>query len=376
MAKYLFVDGNNLGVRAAFAHHDLHIDLIDFDGDFNPDDAMDADKRFPTGVLFGFTKSLMAIRRNNPEHFITIVWDGGHKRRTEESKVGVEKGIIPEAYKENRRTGKVPQAVLDFHKQKKPLQEMLAKTNIPQIVAEGEEADDVIASYVTKYATEENDLILHTNDKDYYQLLTPGVSILSKSETLSSSWFSSTYGITPIQWVDVGAMQGDDGDNIFGVPGWGEATALDHIKQFGSSEGVLKHFHEIYDHLRGKYPDLKGDDFKALKNMKTEKKGLPKYPHIAEWMPFTGVALALENKDIKMPKVALTALIYESRVTLAKVLKKMHTDISLPALPCWDRNKAEEFVTICRRYRLNEIEPFAAVLCGQQKKFEKEVDRI
>ena len=107
--KFLFIDGNNLGVRTAFANSGLRADMIDFKkDDFNPDEAFDDDKSFPTSTLHGFFKTLAMCRQQYPEFYIAVVWDSGYKRRTEESQAAVEKGVIPEPYKANRHRGEKP----------------------------------------------------------------------------------------------------------------------------------------------------------------------------------------------------------------------------------------------------------------------------
>ena len=70
MSNYMFIDGNNLACRAAFANPSLKIDLIDFSSDFNPDDAMDDDKTFQTGAIHGFMRSIATLRRNHPDFYI------------------------------------------------------------------------------------------------------------------------------------------------------------------------------------------------------------------------------------------------------------------------------------------------------------------
>ena len=115
----------------------------------------------------------------------------------------------------------------------------------------------------------------------------------------------------------------------------------------------IKYLHEKYDDVRKDYPDLTGEEFEKLANICTEKeqekkdngeawKG--KYPDIKERMPFTGVALAFEEKRWKPKKTAgvkneIMALIFEERVELAYSLKQM--DIDIEDLPEIIEQKAE-----------------------------------
>lgn len=365
MDRLMLVDGNNLAMRSAYAFN-LSVNLVDFSKDFNPDDVMDDHNNFPTGVLHGFFKSLANIRTHYPEHYIAVVWDGGYKYRSEISKAAVEKGEIPEAYKENRHKKAPDEQMLNFLRQKEELRSAISMTNMPQIVVEGQEADDVIASYVDKYLPHMQSIIMATNDKDYFQLLDSKVMILKSDSIIDTDWFSSEYGgLKPRQWVDAAAFSGDSGDNIFGVPGWGETTAVKAVKEHGSFEGVMLHFHKEFDHLREKHPDIKGEELEALKSIKNSN-DRQKYPNISESTPFTGVAAAVEGGKLKMPKVVLTALMYEGRAKLAKVLKQMKRDIALPALPNWSRNKQADFMKFCEKYRLREVSALSGSLCGTQ----------
>jgi 5'-3' exonuclease len=365
MGKLMFIDANNLGVRSAFANSELHADTIDFSKDFNPDDTLDGKTQFPTGAIHGFFRSITSYRKEYPEHYLVAVWDGGYPRRLAMSQEAVKTGAIPEAYKENRRKKDAPQPIKDFVRQKPEIQAMLSLTNIPQVIVRGEEADDVIASYVDQ--DHDNELIAQTTDKDYYQLFRDKVTILrGDGIMLDRDWFVREYGIQPKQWVDVAAFMGDDGDNIFGVPGWGEGTSCKYIAEHGDYQTVLRLFHEQYDKVRDTLPDLSGEEFRVLKGLKN-KKGHSVYPDLTDTMPFTGVAMAYENGKIKLPKVALTALMYESRTGLAYSLKMMRKDIKVPALPAtWDRQKQDEFVAVCDKYQLSVVSQDADVICAKQ----------
>ena len=363
--KYLFVDGNNLGCRSSFVHKSLSINLIDYTQDFNPDSIGSSKGEFPTGATHGFLRTIAAIRRDYPDRYVVVVWDGKSKARIEEAKAAMEKGIVPSGYKSNRPENERVPEVAAFHQQKPVIMEALSMTNIPQIVKKDEEADDVIASFVT--AMPDDDIMVLTGDKDFYQLFRHQMTILeSGGNILTEAWFRQAYGISPAQWVDVGALMGDDGDAIHGIPFWGEKTATREIVQHGTCEAVLSALHAEFDPLRVQYPDVCGDEFNMLKELKTPK-GKLKFPHLKPWMPFTGVALACENGAIKMPRSSVMALVYESRVALAKSLKGMHRNIKLPNLPVdLERDKVAEFKEICSKYGLREVSASAELICSKQ----------
>lgn len=313
--KYLFIDGNNLAIRCAFAN-----------------EALSNKEGVPTGVHFGVFQSLINLKQSYPEHRFLIVWDGKSKRRMLESRSSVESGLIKSAYKENRKKDEQPKPLLDFFAQSSFLKKGIQQTGIPQIRLEDYESDDVIASYC-KIMKDNNEIVVVTSDEDYMQILDNNVAIydgMKQKTTTQDSWKKEN-GVDPKQHVDIGALMGDTGDNIFGVYGVGEKTALKLIQEHGTYQGVYAFLHKEYDQLRIKYPDLKEEDFKKLASI-TTKSGEAKYPEITFKTPFTGVVWAVENKEIKpIPKTTLMMLMFEERVKLAYSLKKMDDDI--PNLP-------------------------------------------
>jgi len=313
--KYLFIDGNNLAIRSSFANSELK-----------------NSEGLPTGVHYGVFQSLVNFKQQYPEHKIVIFWDGKSARRMEESTLAVKKGLVKSAYKQNRPKEDLPQPLQDFYDQSLNLKKGIEQAGIPQMRMGNYETDDLIAAYCKKLKAE-NEIICVTNDKDYYQLLDDNV-VMSKwsggDETvITKESFVADNGIQPPQHVDCGALSGDTGDNIFGIPSWGEKTALKAIQQLGNWQSVLKKYKSELDPLRAKYPDLKDNPeaFKKLESIQTNS-GKPKYPEITIGMPYTGVALAVEEKKIKaIKKTVLLALMHEERVALAYSLKKMDDDI-------------------------------------------------
>jgi len=316
--KYLLIDGNNLACRIAFANTELK-----------------NKEGIPTGIHFGMFQSLVGLRQQFQDYQVLIVWDGKSQRRIAESNVGVKKGLIKSAYKENRKKDEIPQALKDFYSQSSYLQKGIGQTGIPQIRLAEYEADDVIASYCKKLR-DSNEVVVVTTDKDYYQVLHDNVSLwngMTLQLTRKPGW-EKKFGIKPHQSIDCGAIEGDTGDNIFGVPGWGEKGSLKAIQEHSSWQKVVEFYHSKCDKFREQYPDLKDNEseFKRLADIQT-KSGKPKYTEIKIDMPFTGVALAIEDakvKDIKKNEIMI--LMFEERVALAYSLKKMDDEIDLPPI--------------------------------------------
>jgi len=310
--KYLLIDGNNMAIRSAFAHQELR-----------------NSEGIPTSVHFGVLQSLIHLKEHYPTHQMLVVWDGKSKRRMTEAIKGVEDGIIRSGYKENRQKDEQPQPLLDFYKQAPYLKRGLATAAIPQIRLSDFEADDVIASYCKKLKGD-NEIVVVTSDKDYYQILDSNVDMYDgmKQELISEESLNEKMKITPEQYVEVGALMGDTGDNIFGIPGWGETTALKAIQEHKKWKKVYEHYENSYGELRKKFSDITDEEeFKKLTSIKTQK-GNQKYPEIKIGMPYSGLTLAVEEKKTKnIKKNILMALMFKERVKLAYSLKKMDDDI-------------------------------------------------
>lgn len=220
--KLLLIDANNLAFRVHWTHRRLVYNTM------------------PVGLLFGFFRSLISFKRNFPEHQFVIAWDGGYKRRLEESEKAVEQGMIKSSYKANRREMKeLDPMIANVFEQMQPLQEALKLFRVLQVTVKGFEADDVIYSYVKKNKDGEN--LVVTTDKDYYQLIGENTSVYDamKNNLWTKKVFMDSYGFEPELWVDVGALSGDSGDNIISVNGIGEKTAVKLVKEFGNIDQIF-----------------------------------------------------------------------------------------------------------------------------------------
>lgn len=330
--QYLLIDGNNLACRVSWANETL----TNSDG-------------VPTGVHYGFMNSLISLKNRFPNAQMLIAWDGKSDFRMKLSKEANEKGLIPALYKSNRVKDELPKPLKDFYSQANYLKKGIGTLGIPQIRYEDQEADDILASYA-KQLSENNEVILVTSDKDYYQMLKPNVTIYDgmKQISISEYDFKNMTGLDPCQWVDVGSLMGDDGDAIFGVPGWGEKTAIKEILNHKTVQNLITNYDEKYKNYRETYADLcKISDqntyvwFDELVKAKSEK-GKTLYPEISYNMPYTGVLYAYHKGLIKMPKVDIMLLVFQDRVRVAYKLKKSIDNISdLPEIQEQDKNESK-----------------------------------
>jgi len=131
--------------------------------------------------------------------------------------------------------------------------EVLAAMNIPSIEHEGYEADDIIGSLALKGEKEGCDVIVLTGDRDSFQLISDKTIVVlpstraGKTETkiYDKQAIIEQYGLSPEQLIDVKGLMGDTSDDIPGVPGIGEKTAVALVKQYKTLEGVYEHIDEI-----------------------------------------------------------------------------------------------------------------------------------
>ena len=125
------------------------------------------------------------------------------------------------------------------------IRELIGLMGIPVLEREGYEADDILGT-VSLYCEENGgEALLVTGDRDSFQLSGPRTTILytkkgiAETVRVTPEYIRDTYGVEPVQLIDVKALMGDASDNIPGVPGVGEKTALKLIQQYGSLNAVL-----------------------------------------------------------------------------------------------------------------------------------------
>ena len=198
-------------------------------------------KGFDTSAIFGFTNSLIElIRREKPTH-LAVVFDVGKEnvRTADFTEYKANRSDTPEAIKN---------AVPYIHR-------ILEAMHIPILGVEGYEADDVIGTIANKAEKEGYTTFMVTPDKDFAQLVTDKIKIYKPGlkggdvEILGVEEVKAKYEIEdPKQVIDFLAMMGDAVDNIPGLEGVGEKTAMKFLKEFGSIENLLANT----DQLKGK----------------------------------------------------------------------------------------------------------------------------
>ncbi|MBE3590025.1 MAG: DNA polymerase I [Firmicutes bacterium] len=190
----------------------------------------------PTNALYGFLSMLFRLLEDErPSHLAVALDLPGGTFRDE----------LFEAYKGHR-----PPMPDDLRSQEALLKECLAVLRIPVLAAPGFEADDVIGTAARAAVEAGFDVLIVTGDRDAFQLVGPHVEVrmtrrgITEMERVDEAAVRERYGLLPEQLVDVKALMGDASDNIPGVPGIGEKTAVRLVQQFHDLEGVLAHAEE------------------------------------------------------------------------------------------------------------------------------------
>lgn len=219
--RVLLIDGHSLAYRAFYA---LPVEnFVSSTGQH-------------TNAIYGFASMLINLIRDEKPTHIAAAFDVSRKTfRTEK---------FPE-YKANRKS--TPD---EFRSQISYIYELLNAFRIPAYEMDGFEADDLIATIVSKIGKDSETLIC-TGDRDSFQLVTDSVTVLypKKGVTdlarMTPAAVKEKYGLTPEQYPDFAALRGDPSDNLPSIPGVGEKTAAKWVIEYKSLENLLSHVDEI-----------------------------------------------------------------------------------------------------------------------------------
>jgi DNA polymerase I len=197
----------------------------------------------PTAGVFGFTSVLLRLFEQDKPDYLAVAFDTGRTFRDD----------LYSEYKGTRQ--KMPD---DLKPQIERIRQLVDVFNIPRLEKEGFEADDVIGS-VARWAVEQGLAVkIITGDRDLLQLVSNRVAVnlpgkgLADARDFFPEDVEEYLGVRPDQVVDYKALVGDTSDNIPGVSGIGEKTAVSLLHDFDTLDGVYEHIHEIRDAVRKK----------------------------------------------------------------------------------------------------------------------------
>jgi DNA polymerase-1 len=190
----------------------------------------------PTNAAFGYTQMLLKVVRDHQPDYAAVVFD-----RPEPT---FRHALYP-AYKANR-----PPVPAELVPQFEWIKRITAALGVPQVEVPGQEADDLIATIARRAEAAGIETVIVTGDKDFCQVVSDRVTLLDtmKDKATGPAEVRERYGVGPERVVDVMALMGDAVDNVPGVPGVGEKTAVKLIAEHGSLEGVFA----AADSIKGK----------------------------------------------------------------------------------------------------------------------------
>jgi len=181
----------------------------------------------PTGALFGVVNMLRATLKERPDYVAFVLDASGPTFRD---------ALYPE-YKANR-----PPMPEELRAQVEPMRRIVQALGFPLLCVDGVEADDVIGTLALQGAAQGLDVTISTSDKDFAQLVRPGVTLvntMSGSRMDSAEAVMEKFGVRPEQIVDFLALMGDTVDNVPGVEKCGPKTAAKWLGEYGTLDAVM-----------------------------------------------------------------------------------------------------------------------------------------
>ncbi|MBQ6285428.1 MAG: DNA polymerase I [Bacilli bacterium] len=227
--RAILIDGNNLLFRSYYA--------TAYTGNL-----MKNSNGIPTNALFGFVNMINKIINEEKPEYIMIAFDKGHNFRQD--------------MYDNYKDGRI-ETPGDLKVQFPIAKELCTLMGIKYIECDNYEADDIIGTFARMADEDKNyNATIVSSDKDLLQLISDEVNVkLLKQKDyilMDEKTFFDTYGIKPIRMIDLKSLMGDASDNIPGVKGIGEKTALSLLQKYETLDGVYEHIDEISGKTREK----------------------------------------------------------------------------------------------------------------------------
>lgn len=243
LSKLIIIDGNSIAYRAFYA-----LPLLSNSSGLH------------TNAVYGFTTMLLKlIEEEQPTHFL-VAFDAGKETFRHES------------YKEYK--GGRAKTPPELSEQFPLLKELLGAMNIALYEQPGYEADDIIGTLSRKAGSEGQSVLIVSGDKDMLQLASVQVTValtrkgISEVDRYDPQEINEKYGLRPEQIIDLKGLMGDTSDNIPGIPGVGEKTALKLLHEYGSVEEVLAHTHEMKGKMKERI-ETHAEDARMSKDLAT-----------------------------------------------------------------------------------------------------------
>lgn len=258
-------------------------------------------KGMNTSAIYGFVNTLEEVRTLFSPTHLAVAFDPAGKTFRHE---------MYETYKAQRQ--ETPE---DIRKSVPVIKDIIRAYNIPILEVEHYEADDVIGTAASRFASADTEVYMLTPDKDYGQLVGQNIWMLRPMkggtfEKLGPDEINAKYGIdSPKKVIDLLGLMGDSSDNIPGCPGVGEKTAVTLIKQFGGIDALLSGKDQLKGALKNKVTDNE-QQILLSRDLATIRTDIP--------LPFSLDELKLHDIDRKEVRKLFSEL--EFRSLLSRVL--------------------------------------------------------
>lgn len=228
-------------------------------------------KGVPTGAVKGVINMMRRLLKDYPQSTVVVVFDAKGKTFRDE---------IYSDYKAQR-----PPMPDDLRVQIEPIHNIIKAMGLPMLIIDGVEADDVIGTLAVQATAAEQPVIISTGDKDIAQLVNEHITLINtmNNSTLDREGVIEKFGIPPELIIDYLALLGDKSDNIPGVPGVGEKTALGLLQGIGGLDDIYARLDEV-----------SGLAFRGAKTMS------PKLEEHRE-LAYLSYLLATIKTDVEMP---------------------------------------------------------------------------
>ena len=228
-------------------------------------------KGVPTGAVKGVINMMRRLLKDYPQSTVVVVFDAKGKTFRDD---------IYSDYKAQR-----PPMPDDLRVQIEPIHNIIKAMGLPMLIIDGVEADDVIGTLAVQATAAEQPVIISTGDKDIAQLVNEHITLINtmNNSTLDREGVIEKFGIPPELIIDYLALLGDKSDNIPGVPGVGEKTALGLLQGIGGLDDIYARLDEV-----------SGLAFRGAKTMS------PKLEEHRE-LAYLSYLLATIKTDVEMP---------------------------------------------------------------------------
>ncbi|MDZ4344389.1 MAG: 5'-3' exonuclease H3TH domain-containing protein [Candidatus Binatia bacterium] len=267
----------------------------------------------PTNAIFGFTNILLKLLRQYQPEYLVVALDAG--RETFRNEMFAD-------YKSNR-----PEAPAELIPQFPYFRKVLDVLNLPLLELPGYEADDIIATLCGRMSGQGCEVVVVSSDKDLMQLVTDGIRLLdsAKDRWIGAEQVKEKFGVAPEQVIEVMGLMGDPVDNIPGVKGIGEKTAIALIQQFQTLENLFDHLAEVEQmNLRGAarvrklLEEKKGDAFLS-RDLATVKRDVP-------------IDMGLESLRARPPDIDKARMLF-TELGFINLLKLLENDSNRSSVP-------------------------------------------